>query len=117
MALVLRLKRRVVLPTIWLSRREYDMDYRKDFAALARMLDGSAETVLEDLGGFAGIADGSAWNEGEVRVCDECGRALAIAEFRMMIASHDQRLMVLRNTCRECEAGTNKSRRGALLRS
>lgn len=103
-ALVLRLRRQVVLPTIWLSKEEWRLCFLRDLPRLVTLLDGSQKTVLEDIGGFENMVEGALWTDKLTKICLGCHRELPIEEFRMQDQSHDRTLLVLRPRCPNCEA-------------
>lgn len=81
MALVLRLRRQVLLPTIWLSEREWRARFLKNPAELAHALDESSATVLEDLGGFARIVESAVWSAAALKPCTSCGAEKSVEDF------------------------------------
>lgn len=94
--LIFRLRRRVLLPTIWLREGEWRHRFRRDNDALMDVLDQSAATVLEDLGGFRSLIEGVRWVSSATKACRDCGRELAITEFRIQGRA-------IRPECHSCE--------------
>lgn len=98
MAVILRLKRQVVLPTIWLDRHEWRNRFARDRVTFLDLLDESSRTVLEDIGGFRGVVElATWWDRPTVRLCSKCGQDLPIDQFRLMAPGR------VRPECRECE--------------
>lgn len=114
MALVLRLTRQVALETLWLDKAEWQTRYRGDLARLVELLDGSGQTVLEDVGGFEQLVTGAAWADRMEKFCRGCQRWRSVADFRLQEQNRNRALLVVRPRCRECEIGAVYDRRHQL---
>ena len=104
MALVLRLRRQVLLPTVWLSRGEWNRRFRRAMPAFTETLDASAVTVLEDLGGFASLVEDAAWTSALAKTCPDCGQSKSIDEFRIQRSHGRDSAFNVRPLCRGCDA-------------
>jgi hypothetical protein len=106
--ILLRLNRRALLPTIWLPHNEWRWRFANNPAELARVLDRSARTVIQDLGGFGSLISQAAWIDQGTKVCNNCGVEKSILDFHP--ARGERFPASTRGECKDCTSILERDR-------
>jgi len=104
--ILLRLQNRVLLPTIWLPEKEWKLRFADDPAALGRVLDRSARTVIEDLGGFGTLIRQARWLDSATKVCTVCHVEKSVLDFHQF---SDPGIRI-RGECKACSRALERDK-------
>lgn len=101
MSVILKLHPHMILPTLWLDRREWRYRFAKDHDEFLRLLDESAQTVLDDLGGFSRLVQHVSWHPREApKTCTRCAQTKPVTDFYLAGRGH------IRGECKDCTRRT-----------